>query len=145
MLGVDQGATISLNGGESWTPWYNQPTGEFYRVATDHRFPYWVYGRSRTAARGNHERGNNGQITERDWFPVDQERADTRFPIRWTQTWFTTRGRAGAWCDCRKQRASGDISPAPVSFESKYRFNWTIPMAFSRRIRTCFIWERSFC
>jgi len=34
MLGVDQGATISLNGGESWTPWYNQPTGEFYRVAT---------------------------------------------------------------------------------------------------------------
>src|SRR5713226_405904 len=44
MLGVDQGATISLNGGESWSTWYNQPTGQFYRLATDHRFPYWVYG-----------------------------------------------------------------------------------------------------
>src|SRR6266571_730950 len=71
MLGVDQGATISLNGGESWSTWYNQPTGEFYRVATDHRFPYWVYGPQQdSGTAGIASRGNNGQITERDWFPV---------------------------------------------------------------------------
>jgi len=71
MLGVDQGATISLDGGESWSPWYNQPTGEFYRVATDHRFPYWVYGPQQdSGTAGIISRGNNGQITERDWFPV---------------------------------------------------------------------------
>ena len=40
MLGVDQGALVSLNGGETWSSWYNQPTGQFYRVATDNRFPY---------------------------------------------------------------------------------------------------------
>ncbi len=71
MLGVDQGATISLNGGESWSAWYNQPTGEFYRVATDHRFPYWVYGPQQdSGTAGIASRGNNGQITERDWYPV---------------------------------------------------------------------------
>ena len=42
--GVDQGAIITLNGGVTWSSWYNQPTGQFYHVITDNRFPYWVYG-----------------------------------------------------------------------------------------------------
>ncbi len=44
ILGVDQGAVITRNGGSSWSSWYNQPTGQFYHVITDNRFPYWVYG-----------------------------------------------------------------------------------------------------
>jgi photosystem II stability/assembly factor-like uncharacterized protein len=44
ILGVDQGAVVTLNGGATWTSWYNQPTGQFYHVITDNRFPYWVYG-----------------------------------------------------------------------------------------------------
>ena len=44
ILGSDQGAQVTLNGGVSWSSWYNQPTGQFYHVATDNRFPYWVYG-----------------------------------------------------------------------------------------------------
>jgi photosystem II stability/assembly factor-like uncharacterized protein len=40
----DGGAAVSLTGGKSWSPQSNQPTAEFYRVTTDHRFPYWVYG-----------------------------------------------------------------------------------------------------
>src|SRR5579864_9099321 len=71
ILGTDQGATITMNGGESWSPWYNQPTGEFYRVATDHRYPYWVYGPQQdSGTAGIASRGNNGQITERDWYQV---------------------------------------------------------------------------
>src|SRR5947207_2635634 len=42
-LASDQGATISVNGGETWSSWYNQPTAQFYHVITDNRFPYWVY------------------------------------------------------------------------------------------------------
>ena len=42
ILGVDQGATISLDGGHTWSSWYNQPTGQFYHVITDNQFPYWV-------------------------------------------------------------------------------------------------------
>jgi photosystem II stability/assembly factor-like uncharacterized protein len=44
MLGVDQGAVVSVDGGATWSSWYNQPTGQFYHVITDNRFPYWVYG-----------------------------------------------------------------------------------------------------
>jgi photosystem II stability/assembly factor-like uncharacterized protein len=44
ILGVDQGTVISVNGGKTWSSWYNQPTGQFYHVITDNQFPYWVYG-----------------------------------------------------------------------------------------------------
>ncbi|MBX6421231.1 MAG: hypothetical protein IRZ06_09530 [Nevskia sp.] len=44
ILGVDQGAILTLDDGKTWSSWYNQPTAQIYRVATDQRFPYWVYG-----------------------------------------------------------------------------------------------------
>jgi len=133
MLGVDQGATISLNGGESWSTWYNQPTGQFYRVATDHRFPYWVYGPqqdSGTAAIAS--RGNNGQITERDWYPVGPGESGYTIPDPLDGDVVYNAGPGGSVV--RLSKTTGqvrDISPAPVSFGSKYRFNWTIPMVFS--------------
>ena len=40
----DGGANISFNGGKSWSTQKNQPTAQFYRVITDNRFPYYVYG-----------------------------------------------------------------------------------------------------
>src|SRR6267142_2244792 len=133
MLGVDQGATISLNGGESWSTWYNQPTGQFYRVATDHRFPYWVYGPQQdSGTAGIASRGNNGQITERDWFPVGPGESGYTIPDPLDADVVYNAGPGGSVV--RLSKTTGqvrDISPAPVSFESKYRFNWTIPMAFS--------------
>lgn len=71
ILGVDQGATISLDGGRSWTPWFNQATGQFYHVTTDNQFPYHVYAEqqdSGTVAVPN--RSDYGEITYRDWFSV---------------------------------------------------------------------------
>lgn len=133
ILGVDQGATISMNGGESWSTWYNQPTGQFYRVATDHRFPYWVYGPqqdSGTAAIAS--RGNNGQITERDWFPVGPGESGDTIPDPLDPDIVYNAGPFGSVV--RLSKTTGqvrDISPAPVSFGSKYRFNWTIPLVFS--------------
>lgn len=44
ILGSDQGAQVTLDGGRTWSSWYNQPTAQIYHVATDNRFPYWVYG-----------------------------------------------------------------------------------------------------
>jgi len=44
ILGTDQGAVVSLDGGLTWSSWYNQPTAQLYHVSTDDRFPYWVYG-----------------------------------------------------------------------------------------------------
>ncbi len=74
LLGSDQGAVISVNGGTSWTSWYNQPTAQFYHVITDDRFPYRVYGAQQES--GSAEvlsRGNDGAITFRDWHPVGVE------------------------------------------------------------------------
>ena len=40
ILGVDQGAIVSEDGGSTWSSWYNQPTGQLYHVSTDNQFPY---------------------------------------------------------------------------------------------------------
>lgn len=68
-LGVDQGATISVDHGNSWSTWFNQPTGQFYHVITDNQFPYISYAPqqdSGTVAVPN--RTDYGIITYRDWF-----------------------------------------------------------------------------
>ncbi|MDE0222309.1 MAG: hypothetical protein OXJ90_23800 [Spirochaetaceae bacterium] len=41
--GNDGGATVSLDGGETWSSIYNQPTAQYYRMEVDDRFPYRVY------------------------------------------------------------------------------------------------------
>ncbi|PYR54752.1 MAG: glycoside hydrolase, partial [Acidobacteria bacterium] len=44
LIASDQGAIVTVNGGESWSSWYNQPTAQFYHVSTDSAFPYRVCG-----------------------------------------------------------------------------------------------------
>lgn len=71
ILGVDQGAIISVDSGKTWSSWYNQPTGQFYHVATDNYFPYRVYAPqqdSGTAAVLS--RSDNGEILLQDWISV---------------------------------------------------------------------------
>ncbi len=73
-IASDQGATISVNHGETWSSWYNQPTAQFYHVSTDNQFPYWVYGgQQESGSAGVASRGRDGQITFRDWNPVGAE------------------------------------------------------------------------
>ena len=69
ILGTDQGTTISLNGGKTWSSWYNQPTAQFYHVITDNRFPYAVYGAQQdSGSAAVYSRTDHGEITPRDWF-----------------------------------------------------------------------------
>ena len=74
LTGVDQGATITVNGGETWSSWYNQPTAQFYHVSTDNSFPYNVLGgQQESGSVGVSSRSNDGQITFREWHPVGVE------------------------------------------------------------------------
>jgi photosystem II stability/assembly factor-like uncharacterized protein len=74
LLASDQGATISVNGGQTWSSWYNQPTAQLYHVSTDNQFPYWVYGgQQESGSVGTASRGDNGAITFRDWRTVGAE------------------------------------------------------------------------
>jgi photosystem II stability/assembly factor-like uncharacterized protein len=74
LLASDQGAIITVNGGETFSSWYNQPTAQFYHVSTDNAFPYNVYGgQQESGSVGIASRGNDGQITFREWHPVGVE------------------------------------------------------------------------
>ncbi len=70
-LASDQGTTVSLDGGTTWSSWFNQPTGQFYHVVADDAFPYHLYGAQQDSgaamilARSDH-RG----IEARDWRPI---------------------------------------------------------------------------
>ena len=74
LMSSDQGAIITVNGGETWSSWYNQPTAQFYHVSTDNAFPYRVCGgQQESGSACVASRGDDGQITFRDWHPVGVE------------------------------------------------------------------------
>lgn len=73
-IGVDQGGIITVNGGETYSSWYNQATAQFYHVSTDNAFPYNVYGgQQESGSVGIASRSNDGNITFREWHPVGVE------------------------------------------------------------------------
>ena len=71
LLASDQGALVSVNHGETWSSWYNQPTAQLFHVITDNSFPYRVCGGQQESGSVCIEsRGNDGEITFREWHPV---------------------------------------------------------------------------
>ena len=74
LIASDQGAIITVNGGESWSSWLNQPTAAFYHVATDFDFPYRVCsGQQESGSACVRSRGDDGRIFDWDWHPVGIE------------------------------------------------------------------------
>ncbi|HXE30472.1 MAG TPA: sialidase family protein, partial [Terriglobales bacterium] len=81
ILGVDQGATVSLDHGSTWSPWYNQSTAQVYRIATDNRFPYWIYATMQdSGAVAVASRGDLGELTPFDWYPMPAGEAGSVAP-----------------------------------------------------------------
>lgn len=73
-LGSDQGAIVTVNGGTTWSSWYNQSTAQLYHVSADNAFPYRLYsGQQESGSVGIKSRGDAGEITFRDWQPVAAE------------------------------------------------------------------------
>jgi len=71
LLVGDQGAVVSVNGGRTWSSWYNQPTAQLYHVTTSNTFPYQVCGgQQESGSVCTSSRSNDGVITFRDWHPV---------------------------------------------------------------------------
>jgi photosystem II stability/assembly factor-like uncharacterized protein len=74
ILTSDQGAIVTVNGGRTWSSWYNQPTAQMYHVNADNAFPYRLCsGQQESGSACIASRGNDGQITFRDWHPVAAE------------------------------------------------------------------------
>ena len=127
-LGLDQGGTITVNGGETWSSWYNQATAQFYHVSTDNAFPYNVYGgQQESGSVGIASRSNDGNITFREWHPVGVEEygyvaADPLDPN------IIYGGKITKY-DKRNGQVQ-NISPVPVR-DGKVRFIRTAPVLFS--------------
>ena len=132
IMGSDQGATISMDGGKTWTSWYNQPTGQIYHVSTDNRFPYWVYGTQQdsgsvarsaaaTTARSPFWTGTRSALTS----------SATSCPVRIDPNIVYAGGEArGLWRVDRTNRQVKVISPN-VSRDGDYRTATNPPLAFS--------------
>ena len=74
LIASDQGAIVTVNGGETWSSWYNQPTASFYHVTTDNAFPYRVCGgQQESGSACVRSRGDDGRITFANWHPVGVE------------------------------------------------------------------------
>ena len=68
IMASDQGSIVSVDGAQSWSSWYNQPTAQIYHVAPDYRFPYWITGAQQdSGAVGSPSRSRHSEISNRDW------------------------------------------------------------------------------
>ena len=139
ILGADGGCAVTLNGARTWSTIRNQPTAQFYRVTTDSRFPYWVYGAQQdNSSVGIPSAAPGGGIGETDWYvvgggesgwiAVDPRNPDllygggyggsiTRYDVKLKED-----REVMPW----PQLASGK----PVS-ELRYRFQWNSPTIIS--------------
>lgn len=136
----DGGAQISNDGGNNWTTYYNQPTAQFYRIATDSIFPYRIYGaqQDNSAIRIAHRSPGNS-ITEADWEPTaGGESAHLAPDPKNNQIVYggTYKGYMNRLDHTTGQMTSTNVwpdNPAGSGAEvMKYRFNWNYPVTFSR-------------
>ncbi len=128
LLAADQGATITVNGGATWSSWYNQPTAQFYHVITDNQFPYWVYGaQQESGSVGIASRSDFGSITFRDWHPVGVEEWGYVAPDP-LHPYMIYGGKGNRFNLVTGQ--TQDVSPV-ILREGKVRYNRTAPMIFS--------------
>jgi photosystem II stability/assembly factor-like uncharacterized protein len=127
-LSSDQGAVISVNGGATWSSWYNQPTAQFYHVTTDNRFPYWVYGaQQESGSAATMSRSDYGEITFREWRLLGVEEYGT-IAIDPLNENYVYGARV-----TRTDLALGevqDVAPEPVR-RGEYRYDRTLPLTFS--------------
>ncbi|MEO7936170.1 MAG: hypothetical protein ABIR27_07920 [Dokdonella sp.] len=132
ILAVDQGAIVSVNGGETWSSWHNQPTAQLYHISTDNRFPYRIYGAQQDSGaislpnRGNSRNGISmmqfREVTaggESGMIAPDPRDPDIIY---------------GGRVDKLDLRTEQTRSVDPTLAEPDlYRNTWTLPLAFDAR------------
>ena len=137
--GNDGGATVSTDGGKTWSTEHNQPTGQFYHVNLDDRFPFHIYGAQQDE--GSWEgpsAGADQSIPLADWHQVGSGEATVVVPqpndpkIVYGSEYYSL-----FWKNDRHTHEIRDVSPWPdfmdgrSSAAQKYRFGWTHPILFS--------------
>ncbi|MBV8205600.1 MAG: hypothetical protein JO041_02310, partial [Acidobacteria bacterium] len=129
-LSSDQGTVISIDGAETWSSWYNQPTAQLYHIVADNAFPYRLYAAQQdSGAVAVPSRGKYfSEETNRDWYPAcaggesGYVAADPRDPN-------TIFGGTVERCD-QATNTARDVSPT-LGQPGAFRRTWTLPLVFS--------------
>jgi len=129
ILSCDQGAIVTRNGGETWSSWFNQPTGQFYHVVTDNQFPYWVYGAQQDSnAIATPSRSRYRSLNFHDWRPIDAgDESGYIAPDPLNP------GVVFGGFVARQDFSDEQVQQMPPTFgqPGKYRRTWTLPLVFS--------------
>ncbi len=139
ILGDDGGAEITVNGGQSWSTEDNQPTAQIYRVTTDSRFPYWVYGSQQDNTSIAIPSGvRDSSITRTHWHSVaggesgwiapDPRNPDIVFGGGYGGSITRYDHKTG---EAREIVAYPQVIDGRAARDLKYRFQWTAPILLS--------------
>ncbi len=129
--GTDQGAVITYDCGKSWSTWFNQPTGQFYRVSADNEFPYRLYAAQQDSGSVVvPNRTDFGMITYRDWFSSGSFESSFIAPDPLHPDYLYSFGWYGNII--RLDRNTGQTATLFIS-PSNYRSSWETPILFSPR------------
>jgi photosystem II stability/assembly factor-like uncharacterized protein len=144
VLGTDQGTTVSVDYGKTWSTWYNQATAQLYHVITDDKFSYTVYGAQQdSGSAAVMSRTDHGQITPRDWFLPGGSESGYIAPDPKNPDILYLSGTYGEVSRFNLRTSfSQDITPWPLPAWNreisarKYRDPWTPVLVFSPADKT---------
>ncbi|MGC2636592.1 MAG: hypothetical protein WA294_05410 [Acidobacteriaceae bacterium] len=144
VLGSDQGASVSLDRGKTWSTWYNQATAQLYHVTTDHRFPYTIYGAQQDSGSiAVRSRSDHGHLDSRDWFlPGGSESGWIAIDPKDENILYVTDTYGGPSRHDLRTSFSQNVSPWPLGGfgteinQRKYRDPWTPVLVFSPADKT---------
>ena len=128
LIASDQGAIITVNGGLTWSSWYNQPTAQMYHVNADNSFPYRVCsGQQESGSACVASRSDDGEVSFRDWRPVAIEEYGYAVPDPLNPD-IVYGGKIERF-DWRTRQVQ-NVSPKALR-DSSYRVVRTMPIVFS--------------
>ncbi len=128
LLASDQGAIVSVNGGATWSSWYNQPTAQMFHATADNAFPYRVCGGQQDSGSACvSSRGTDGAVTFRDWRPAGFEEYGYAAPDPLDPD-IVFGGKVSRWD--RRTGQGQDVAPV-AGGRSDYRAVRTQPLVFS--------------
>ena len=129
IMGTDQGAVITVDNGQTWSEWFNQPTGEMYHVITDNAFPYRLYASQQDSGSVVVPSCSAfGQITLRDWFPSGSFESGYIAPDPANQNFIYSVGWFGTVL--RLDRTTNQLSTVFVPGPQD-RYTWETPLVYS--------------
>jgi photosystem II stability/assembly factor-like uncharacterized protein len=143
IVGGDQGTIVSVDGGQTFSSWYNQPTAQLYHVAPDSRFPYWLTAAQQdSGAVGTPERTHHGVISMHEWSGLcaGGESGYTAPDPLHPEILF---GGTVEKCNV-VTGATKNVSPETPQPGVAYRHDWTQPLVFSQADRRALYFANQF-